>query len=64
MNLEVSTLIPEYIKYTQTQRLVSKGQVVAHLPLNMCITSKWTCEVRGDLVQLEHHKETIMDLNA
>jgi hypothetical protein len=41
------------LKHTQ---LVSKGQVVAHLPLNMCITCKWTCEVRGVLVQLEHHK--------
>jgi hypothetical protein len=37
-------------------QLVSKGQVVAHLPLNMCITCKWTCEVRGVFVQLEHHK--------
>jgi hypothetical protein len=36
-------------------RLVSKGQVVAHLPLNLCITHKWTCEVQGVLVQLEHH---------
>jgi hypothetical protein len=33
-----------------------EGQVVAHLPLNMCITCKWTCEVRGVFVQLEHHK--------
>jgi hypothetical protein len=31
-----------------------KGQVVAHLPLNMCITCKWTCVVRGSRVQLEH----------
>jgi hypothetical protein len=37
-------------------QLVSKGQVVAHLPLNMCITCKWTCEVRGVLVQLKHHE--------
>ena len=39
-------------------RLVSKGQVVAHLPLNLCITCKWTCKVRGVLVQLEHHTWT------
>jgi hypothetical protein len=38
--------------------LVSKGQVVAHLPLNMCITRKWTFKVRGALVQLEHHQQT------
>jgi hypothetical protein len=37
-------------------RLVSKGQVVAHLPLNMCITHTRTFEVRGVFVQLEHHK--------
>jgi hypothetical protein len=37
-------------------RLISKGQVVAHLPLNMCITHTWTFEVRGVFVQLEHHK--------
>jgi hypothetical protein len=36
--------------------LVLKGQVVAHLPLNMCITYTWTFEVRGVFVQLEHHK--------
>jgi hypothetical protein len=44
--------------------LVSKGQVVAHLPLNMCIICIWTYEVQGSLVQLEHHKQTIIDLNA
>jgi hypothetical protein len=44
--------------------LVSKGQVVAHLPLNVCIICIWTCEVRGLLVQLEHHTQTIVDLNA
>jgi hypothetical protein len=37
-------------------RLVSKGQVVALLPLYMCIIHTWTCEVRGSLAQLEHHK--------
>jgi hypothetical protein len=42
-------------EYSNT-RLVSKGQVVALLPLNMCIIYKWTCEVRGSLAQLEHHK--------
>jgi hypothetical protein len=36
--------------------LVSKDQVVALLPLNMCITHTWTCEVRGSLAQLEHQK--------
>ena len=36
--------------------LVSKDQVVTQLPLNVCITCKWTCEVRGVFVQLEHHK--------
>jgi hypothetical protein len=41
---------------TQTQGLVSKGQRVALLPLNMCIIHTWTCEVRGSLAQLEHHK--------
>jgi hypothetical protein len=35
--------------------LVSKGQFVALLPLNMCITRTWTCEVQGFLAQLEHH---------
>jgi hypothetical protein len=32
--------------------LVSKGQVVTHLPLNMCITCTRTCEVRGVLDNL------------
>jgi hypothetical protein len=41
---------------SQTQGLVSKGQVVALLPLNMCIIHTWTCEVRGSLAQLEHIK--------
>jgi hypothetical protein len=41
---------------TQTQGLVSKGQVVALLPLNLCIIHTWTFEVRGSLAQLEHHK--------
>jgi hypothetical protein len=45
-----------YIRSTQTNRLVSKGQVVARLPLNMCIIRIWTCEVQGSFVQLEHHK--------
>jgi hypothetical protein len=44
--------------------LVSKGQVVAHLPLNMCTICIWTCEVRGGLVQLEHHKYTTNNVNA
>jgi hypothetical protein len=44
--------------------LVSKGQVVAHLPLNMCTIWIWTCEVRGGLVQLEHHKHTMNNVNA
>jgi hypothetical protein len=30
----------------------------------MCIICIWTSEVRGLLVQLEHHKQTIIDLNA
>jgi hypothetical protein len=38
-------------------QLVSKGQVVAHLPLNMCITHTWTFEIRGVFVQLEHHNK-------
>src|SRR5687767_1661479 len=37
--------------------LVSKGQVVTHLPLNMCITLQRTCEVQGGFVQLEHHNK-------
>ena len=37
--------------------LVSKGQVVTHLPLNMCITLQRTCEVQGVFVQLEHHNK-------
>src|SRR5688500_17786458 len=37
--------------------LVSKGQVVAQLPLNMYITYTRTCEVRGMFVQLEHHNK-------
>jgi hypothetical protein len=40
------------------------GQVVAYLPLNMCIICIWTCEVRGGLVQLEHHKYTTNNVNA
>ena len=56
VHLSLSMHLRDYIKYTQTQRLVSKGQVVAHLPLNMCIIHTWTFEVRGVFVQLEHHK--------
>src|SRR5688572_22376361 len=37
--------------------LVSKGQVVTHLPLNMCITLQRTCEVQGVFVQLEYHNK-------
>ena len=37
--------------------LVSKGQVVTQLPLNMCITYTRTCEVQGMFVQLEHHNK-------
>jgi hypothetical protein len=44
--------------------LVSKGQVLAHLLLNMCTICIWTCEVRGGLVQLEHHKYTTNNVNA
>jgi hypothetical protein len=44
--------------------LVSKGQVVARLPLNMCTICIWTCEIRGGLVQLEHHKYTTNNVNA
>jgi hypothetical protein len=44
--------------------LVSKGQVVAHLPLNMCTICIWTCEVRGVLAQLEHHKCTMNNVIA
>jgi hypothetical protein len=44
--------------------LVSRGQVVAHLPLNMCTICIQTCEVRGGLVQLEHHKYTTNNVNA
>jgi hypothetical protein len=46
VHLSLSMYLWNYIKYTQTNRLVSKGQVVAHLPLNMCIIHTWTCEVR------------------
>jgi hypothetical protein len=56
VHLSLSMHLSHYIKYTQTNRLVSKGQVVAHFPLNMCIIHTWTCEVRGSLAQLEHHK--------
>jgi hypothetical protein len=37
--------------------LVSKGQVVTHLPLNVCITLQQICEVQGVFVQLEHHNQ-------
>jgi hypothetical protein len=57
VHFSLSMHLWDYIKYTQTNRLVSKGQVVAHLPLNMCIIRIWTCEVQGSLVQLEHHKQ-------
>jgi hypothetical protein len=43
-------------KFHMTLYIVSKGQVVACLPLNMCTICIWTCEVWGDFVQLEHHK--------
>jgi hypothetical protein len=56
IHISLSMHLLDYIKYTQTTRLVSKGQVVAHLPLNMCITCKWTFEVWGSRVQLEQHK--------
>jgi hypothetical protein len=49
---------------TLKQRLVSKGQVVALLPLNMCIILTWTCEVRGSFARLEHHKYAINHINA
>jgi hypothetical protein len=44
--------------------LVSKGQVVVHIPLNMCTICIWTCEVRGGLVQLEHYKYTMNNVNT
>jgi hypothetical protein len=56
VHLSLSMHLRDYIKYTHTNRLVSKGQVVAHLPLNMCILHTWTYEVRGSLAQLEHHR--------
>jgi hypothetical protein len=56
VHLSLSMHLGDYIRYTQTHRLVSKGQVVALLPLNMCIIHTWTCEVWGSLAQLEHHK--------
>jgi hypothetical protein len=56
VHFSLSMHLRDYIKFTQTNRLVSKGQVVAHLPLNMCIIRIWTCEVRGSFVQLEHHQ--------
>jgi hypothetical protein len=37
--------------------LVSRVQVVTHLPLNMCITLQRTCEVQGVFGQLEHHNK-------
>jgi hypothetical protein len=55
VHISLSMHLLDYIKDTQTTRLVLKGQVVAHLPLNLCITCKWTCEARGSRVQLEHH---------
>jgi hypothetical protein len=64
VHLSLSMHFRDYIKYTQTQRLVSKGQVVAHLPLNMCTICIWTCEVRGGYVQLDHHKYTTSNVNA
>jgi hypothetical protein len=57
VHFSLSMHLWDYIKYTQTNRLVSKGQVVAHLPLSMCIIRIWTCEVWGSLVQHEHHKQ-------
>jgi hypothetical protein len=30
----------------------------------MCTICIWTCEVRGGLVQLEHHKYTTINVNA
>jgi hypothetical protein len=47
-----------------TNMLVSKGQVVVHLPLNRCTIFIWTCEVRGRFVQLEHHKYITNNVNA
>jgi hypothetical protein len=53
----LSILLSRLNQANSSTWLVSKGQVVTHLPLNMCITLQRTCEVRGVLVQLEHHKE-------
>jgi hypothetical protein len=64
VHLSLSMHLLDYIKYTQPNRLVSKGQVVAHLPLNMCTICIWTCEIQGGLVQLEHHRYTINNVNA
>jgi hypothetical protein len=52
-----NALLRLYQIYSNT-RLVSKGQVVAHLRLNMCTICIWASEVRGGHVQLEHHKYT------
>jgi hypothetical protein len=30
----------------------------------MCTICIWTCEVRGGFVQLEHHKYTMINVNA
>jgi hypothetical protein len=54
VHLSLSILLLRLNQASSNTWLVSKDQVVAHLPLNMCITCKWTCEVRGVLVQLEH----------
>jgi hypothetical protein len=64
VHLSLSMHLLDYIKCTQTNMLVLKGQVVAYIPLNMCTICIGTCEVRGGLVQLEHHKYTTNNVNA
>jgi hypothetical protein len=55
VHISLSMHLLDYIKYTQTIRLVSKGQVVAHLPANGLVRS-------GDHVY--NLSTTRMDLNA
>jgi hypothetical protein len=49
--------------YSNT-RVSLKGSSCTLLPLNMCIIHTWTCEVRGSLAQLEHHKYATNYINA
>jgi hypothetical protein len=63
-SFSLSMYLRDYIKCTQTNKLVSKESNCSTSPpkhVHICIQ---TCEVQGGLVQLEHHKWTITNFNC